>query len=381
MTIFRGIEKRELVDCAMGRIPADRVIKNGRWVCVQSGEIVSHTMIAIKGERIAYVGQETDAMIGTMTEVIDAGGGYLVPGLLDGHMHVESGMLTVTEYVRAVGVRGTTGMFIDPHEIGNVFGLAGVKLMADEAALQPIHVFVQVPSCVPSAPGFETSGAVIGAKEVEEALQWDNIIGLGEMMNYPGVFNNHPEVHEKMRLTLENNKVIGGHYSTQDMGLPFHGYAAGGPSDDHEATRTEDAVARVRQGMWVMMRQGSGWHDVAQLSKAVTELHLDSRRFILCNDDTHSHTLITEGHMDRVVRFAISQGLNPMQAIQMATINTAERFGVDADMGMIAPGRYADLLIMDDLSQMRPRLVIAKGRPIASNGNWLVDLPVIQYPD
>src|ERR1700693_1134712 len=152
---------RALVDCAMGRTPADLVIRGGRWVCVQSGEIVPNTDIAVKGSRIAYVGPDASHTLGPQTRGIDAAGRYLVPGLLDAHMHVESGMVTVTEFVRAVAPHGTTGMFVDPHEIANVFGLKGVKLMVDEAARQPIHVWVEMPSCVPSAPGFETPGASI----------------------------------------------------------------------------------------------------------------------------------------------------------------------------------------------------------------------------
>ncbi len=161
------------------------MIRNGQWVCVQTGEIIPHTDIAVVEGRISYAGPDASHCIGEETRIIDALNSYLVPGLLDGHMHVESGMLTVTEFVRAVMPHGTTGMFIDPHEIANVFGLRGVRLMVDEAALQPIHVFVQMPSCVPSAPGFETPGAVLGPAEVAEAMTWPGIVGLGEMMNFP----------------------------------------------------------------------------------------------------------------------------------------------------------------------------------------------------
>ena len=159
----------------------------GQWVCVQSGEIIDGTDVAVVDGRVAFVGADASHTVGKDTVVIDAHGKYLVPGLLDGHMHVELGMVTVTEFVRAVAPRGTTGMFIDPHEIANVFGLKGVKLMVDEAAKQPIHVWVQVPSCVPSAPGFETPGASISPEDVAEALTWPGVIGLGEMMNFPGV--------------------------------------------------------------------------------------------------------------------------------------------------------------------------------------------------
>jgi len=372
---------RNLVDVAMGREKADLVIKNGRWVCVQSGEIIPDTDIAVAGERIAFVGNDASHTIGETTRVVDADGMFLVPGLLDAHMHVESGMITVTEFVRAVAPRGTTGMFIDPHEIANVFGLKGVKLMADEAADQPIHVWVQVPSCVPSAPGLETPGSSIGPADVAEAMQWDRIIGLGEMMNFPGVYFSDQKMHDEMAATREAGKVIGGHYAAHDLGIPFHGYAAGGPEDDHEGTRKEDAIARVRQGMKAMLRLGSGWLDVEAQIKAVNEDGLDSRHFILCTDDSHSETLVNDGHMDRVLRHTIGLGTDPMTALQMATINTAEHFGVARDMGQIAPGRFADILLVEDLHDFHPHQVYARGTLLAEQGVWQIDLPSIAYPD
>ena len=371
---------RTLIDVAMGRAHADLVIRGGKWVSVQSGEIIPGTDVAVVDGHFAYVGSDASHSIGDKTKVVDAQGRYLVPGLLDAHMHVESGMVTVTEFVRAVAVRGTTGMFVDPHEIANVFGLKGVKLMVDEAQKQPIHVWVQMPSCVPSSPGFETPGASIGPKEVSEAMKWKGIIGLGEMMNFPGVFKSDKKLLDEMSATHAAGKTIGGHYASPDLGLPFHGYAAGGAEDDHEGTRLEDAVARVRQGMKVMLRYGSAWHDVSIGIKAITEKKLDSRRFILCTDDSHAATLTEEGHMDRVLRHAISEGLNPMTAIQMMTINSAEHFGLTKEMGMIAPGRWADVVLVEDLMNFKAEMVIAKGQIIAENGKLMIDLPAVKYP-
>jgi len=372
---------RQLVDCAMGRIPADLVIRNGRWVCVQTGEIIPDTEIAMLEGRIAFVGQDASHCVGPKTRIIDAEDRYMVPGLIDGHMHVESGMLTVTEFVRAVAPHGTTAMFIDPHEIANIFGVDGVRLMVEEAASQPVHVFVQAPSCVPSAPGFETPGASIGPDEVAEMMTWPGIVGLGEMMNFPGVVSSLEQVHAEMAATRHAGKVIGGHYASPDLGLPFHGYAVGGAEDDHEGTTQNDAVMRARQGMKVMMRYGSAWHDVAAQVKAITEQGLDPRRFILCTDDAHSATLVNEGHMDRVLRHAISQGLAPMTALQMATINTADHFGVSRDMGMIAPGRFGDVLLVRDLVNFTAEMVIARGQVVAEQQTLLVDLPRYAYPD
>lgn len=370
-----------LVDVAMGRQSADLVIQNGRWVNVHSGEIISNTDVAVKDGRIAYIGPDASHTIGENTQIIEGNGRYLIPGLCDAHMHVESGMVTVTEFARAVIPHGTTSMFIDPHEIANVLGLPGVKLMHDEAQTLPVNVYVQMPSCVPSAPGLETPGASIGPAEVAEAMQWPGIIGLGEMMNFPGVFMSDDKMHAEMAETMKAGKTIGGHYASLDLGLPFHGYVAGGPADDHEGTRVEDAVARVRQGMKAMLRLGSAWYDVASQVKAITEQGLDSRSFILCTDDSHSGTLVNDGHMNRVVRHAIAQGLKPITAIQMATLNTAQHFGVEKDIGSITPGRYADIVISSDLVNLPIELVIANGEILAQDGQLATDLPPYSYPD
>jgi adenine deaminase len=372
---------RALVDVAMGRKPADTVIRKGRWVSVQSGEIILDTDIAVIDGHVAYVGEDASHCIGPETKIIEAEGRYLVPGLLDGHMHIESGMVTVTEFVRAVAPRGSTGLFVDPHEIANVFGMKGIKLMVDEAQQQPIHVWVQMPSCVPSAPGLETPGASIGPEDVAEAMTWDGIIGLGEMMSFPSVFNGNEKILAELAATHAAGKVIGGHYPSPDLGLPFHGYVAGGIEDDHEGTRAEDAVARVRQGMKAMLRYGSAWLDVEKQVKAITEQRLDPHRFILCTDDSHAQTLTQFGHMDRVLRHAIAQGLNPITAIQMCTINTAEHFGLTREMGMIAPGRWADVVLVKELHDFHADMVMAKGQVIAENGQWKLDPPVVEYPE
>ncbi len=362
-------------------ISADLVLLHGTWVCVQSGELIPDTDVAIKNGRIAYVGADARHTIMPGTEVIDAENKYLVPGLLDGHMHVELSMLTVTEFVRAVVPHGTTGMFIDPHEIANVLGLKGVRLMAEEAARQPIHVWVEVPSCVPSAPGLETSGGEITSEDVTNALTWEGVIGLGEMMDYPGVAAGEAKALAVMEATRQAGKVIGGHYASPDLGRGFHAYAAGGAEDDHEGVRMEDAIARVRQGMKAMIRYGSAWHDVAAQAPAITNHGLDSRHFILCSDDSQAETLVNGGHMDRVVRQAISQGIPAMTALQMATLNTAEHFGLSGEIGQIAPGRWADILLVEDLGDFQAELVIARGKVVAKHGKFILELPEISYPE
>jgi len=369
-----------LVDVATGRRPADMVVRNGCWVNVFSGEIIPATDIAIAGGRFAYCGPDASHAIGPNTQVIDAGGRYLVPGLCDGHMHVESGMVTVTEFCRAVIPHGTTSMFIDPHEIANVLGLPGVRLMHDEALAMPVSVHVQMPSCVPSAPGLETPGATLGVADVAEAMTWENIIGLGEVMNFPGVVANDKVMAGEIAETVKAGKTVGGHYASPDLGAPFHGYAASGVEDDHEGTRAEDAIARVRQGMKAMLRLGSAWYDVAAQVKAVTEQGIDSRNFILCTDDSHSGTLVNDGHMDRVVRHAIAQGLKPVTAIQMATINTAEHFRLGREIGAIAPGRLADFLVVSDLAALTIDEVYGRGVLLAREGKLVVDIPPYDYP-
>jgi adenine deaminase len=371
---------KDLIDVATGRKPADMVVRNGRWVNVHSGEIISGTDIAIANGRFAAVGSDLGYCIGPATKIIEAEGRYLVPGLCDAHMHVESGMVTVTEFVRAVIPHGTTSMFIDPHEIANVLGIDGVRLMHDEAAAMPVSVFVQAPSCVPSAPGLETPGATISPDDVAEMLTWPNIIGLGEMMNFPGVAAGDPKMLAEIAATQRANKTVGGHYASPDLGKPFYGYVAGGPADDHEGTRMEDAIARVRLGMRAMLRLGSAWFDVAAQVKAITEAGLDSRNFVLCTDDSHSGTLVNDGHMNRVVRHAIAQGLKPITAIQMATLNTATHFGLEQELGSITPGRRADFFVTSDLVDLPIELVVGQGKILAENGLLHHDFATWDYP-
>nr|WP_319483423.1 adenine deaminase [uncultured Cohaesibacter sp.] len=371
----------QLVDVAMGRRSANSVVRNGQWVNVHTGEIIAGIDVAISGGRIAYVGADASHTIGEETSVIEANGRYMVPGLCDAHMHVESGMITVSEFARAVIPHGTTSMFIDPHEIANVLGLRGVRVMHDDAASLPINVQVQVPSCVPSAPGLENAGAEITVEDVREALTWPQICGLGEMMNFPGVAMGDAKMLGEIAATQDAGKTVGGHFPALDLGHMFHGYVAGGPADDHEGTRKEDAIARARQGMRPMLRLGSAWHDVAEQVKAITEDGIDPRSFILCTDDCHSGTLVNDGHMNRVVRHAIAQGLKPITAIQMATLNTAQHFGMDRDIGSITPGRRADIILTSDLPSLPIETVIAQGVVVAENGELLIDIPPVNYPD
>ncbi len=366
---------------AAGRAAADLVVRGGRLVNVQTREVLDGWEIAVAEGRFAYVGPDASHCIGDATDVIDADGRYLIPGFCDGHMHIESGMLIPAEFARAVIPHGTTTMFTDPHEIANVMGLEGVRLMHDEALIQPISIFTQMPSCAPSAPGLETTGYEIGPADVTEAMGWPGIIGLGEMMNFPGVVAGSQQMLAEIAATQAAGKTVGGHYASPDLGPEFHAYAAGGPADDHEGTSEADAIARARQGMRAMMRLGSAWYDVEAQITAITERGLDPRNFILCTDDCHSGTLVNDGHMNRVVRHAIDCGCDPLVALQMATINTATHFGLERELGSIAPGRRADVILTSDLRTLPIEQVIARGVTVARDGDCLVDCPHIDWPD
>ncbi|MGO4916755.1 adenine deaminase [Pseudogemmobacter sp. W21_MBD1_M6] len=370
-----------LVAVAAGRAPADLVIRGGIWVNVQTREVLPDHDIAIADGRFAYCGPDASHCVGPDTQIIEAGGQYMIPGLCDGHMHIESGMLTPAEFARAVIPHGTTSMFTDPHEIANVLGLRGVRMMHDEALMQPVNIFTQMPSCAPSAPGLETTGFEITADDVAEAMGWPGIIGLGEMMNFPGVVNGDPKMLAEMAATMNAGKTVGGHYASPDLGPAFAAYVAGGPADDHEGTCEADAIARVRQGMRSMMRLGSAWYDVETQITAITEKGLDSRNFILCTDDCHSGTLVNDGHMNRVVRHAIACGCDPLVALQMATINTATHFGLERELGSISPGRRADVVLTSDLRTLPIHRVIARGVTVAIDGAITVECPHYDWPD
>jgi adenine deaminase len=357
----------------MGREPADLVVTGGRLVDVHTREVLDGADLAVRHARVAMFGDVAHT-VGPETVRVDAEGAFLVPGLVDTHLHVESSMITVTRFAEAVLPHGTTTAFIDNHEIANVFGLEGVRWMLDEGRGLPLKVFLQVPSCVPALPGLEDAGAVIGPAEIHEALSWPEVVALGEMMNMPGVISSDPGVHELIGATLEAGLPVTGHWSL--AGWTDHrlqAYVAAGIDSDHETVRREDALAKLRAGMWVQFREGSAWHDVAELVRVITEDGVDSRHALLCTDDVHPETLVTVGHMDHVVRTAIEAGLDPLVAIQLATVNGAEYFGLRRDLGSLAPGRIADVLFVEDLATLRPHRVLANGADLGS-------LPPFAYP-
>lgn len=368
----------ELVDVAMGKAPADLVIRAATLVDVYSRELCPRTTISIKGSRIASVG-DFEPLVSSQTQVIDADRFYACPGLIDGHIHIESSLLEPIEFARAVIPRGTTAVMIDPHEIANVLGVEGIRLMLKRTENIPLKVYVQAPSCVPSTVNLETSGARIGPKEVAMMLKWSRIIGLGEVMNYPGVLAGDARLREMIRETSEARKVVEGHAPSL-LGRQLNGYLSAGITGDHESTSEQELVEKLRLGCTVEIREGSTSHNLPTLVHALKKRNLSSRRTILVSDDRHAGDLIKLGHMDHNVRMAIEEGLDPIDAITMASLNTAEHFRVDTEIGGIGPGRRADVILTRDLSKMEAGTVIADGRIVAKDGVLLAKIPPRGFP-
>ncbi|NMO94459.1 adenine deaminase [Paenibacillus lemnae] len=370
---------RHLAQVALGQAPADLVIKNGILVNVFTGELQGHIDVAVAKGRIAYIGQ-ADHTIGQSTQVIEAEGRYITPGLLDGHMHVESTMLTVTEFAKAAMVKGTTAVFMDPHEIANVFGSDGVRWMHEEGQQLPLKVFTTFPSCVPATQDLEDAGAALGVEDIAAGLTWENVAGLGEVMNFPGVVHGDPVMCGEIEATLKAGKTVTGHFPSDDD-RELQAYLASGVSSCHETVTREQALQKVRLGMHLMIREGSAWHDVKEVIKVVTEDKVRTDNISLVTDDVYPMTLLELGHLNHVVRRAIEEGVDPVTAIQMGTINVARYFGMEQELGSIAPGKTADLLLISDLQKMEPSVVIADGSVVAENGELVAEFPVYAYPE
>ncbi len=378
--------KKQLWQCsadlsavAMGRIPAETVITGAKLVNVCTHEIIENTDVAIHSGRIALVG-DAGHCIGKDTKVIDAKGRYIVPGLLDGHIHVESSMLSVGEYARAVVPHGTVGIYWDPHEICNVLGLDGVHLMMEDAKRTPLKAMVTTPSCVPAVPGFEDSGSLVSSEDIAEEMKRDDVVGLGEMMNFPGVLGGVEETHKITGNTLAADKVVTGHFSIPETGRGLNAYIASGARCCHESTRAEDVIAKMRLGMYAMMRMGSAWHDLPVICKAITEHSVDTRFAVIVSDDNHSSTLLNEGHLDYLVRLAVANGIDPISAIQMVTINCATCFRMDHELGSITPGKCADIVFVSDLAKFDVDEVIIDGELVAAGGKMLNEFEEFTYP-
>ncbi|MFP3953224.1 MAG: adenine deaminase [Candidatus Acetothermia bacterium] len=357
----------DLIKVVNGEVPADRIIENGTLVNVLTREKLAHDVV-VKGKRIAYVGPDGRKFAGEGTEIVDTSGLYLAPGFLDAHLHIESSMLSPTRFARLVAGRGITTIFFDPHEIANVAGIEGVRWMTDEMNRTPVNGFLTVPSCIPaSSTELETTGGEFGLPQIKEALGWDTAAALGEMMNFPGVLNRDEETIDKLAATADTHLPIEGHASGL-TGPQLDGYVAAGVGSDHESVTKQEAVERARKGLWTYIREGSGWSDLVQVIKAITEEGLSTDRFCLVTDDRDPHDLLTEGGVDNSIRLAIEEGLDPVEAIRMATINPATRYRLDDEIGSIAPGRRADINLISNLEGLTVEETYLGGVPVGEIG-------------
>ncbi len=347
-----------LIQVAKGELPADLVLANARVVNVFTGEIEPGNVAIYQGS-IAGVGDYHQAK-----EVLDLEGRYLAPGLIDGHTHLESSMLDVAQYARAVVPRGTLAVVTDLHEIANVAGLAGMKYVMSRARRLPLELFLMAPSCVPST-SLGTSGASLGVAELRQVLRWKGCIGLGEVMNFPGVLSGDLGILSKIDLT--RGKVADGH-APGVSGKNLSAYIAAGIYSDHESVTLDEAREKLRQGMFIMIRQGSSEKNLAALLPLVTDKTY--KRCMLVVDDRSCVDLLRDGDIDAVVRQAIAGGLDPVRALQLATLNPAEYFRLDR-LGAIAPGYQANLIVIGDLARLRIDMVFYRGRLVARDGKPL----------
>lgn len=374
----------ELVRVAQGASPADLVIRHVNLVSVTTHEILPDTDIAVACGRIAYLGigeHTAEHCVGPDTKVVDARGLYAAPGLMDSHIHVESAMVGVAEYARAVVPHGTTGIFCDPHEVGNVAGMPGVRAMFEDARRVPLKAMMTPPSCVPAVTGVEDTGAEVTAADIADSMTWDNVVALGEMMNFPGILAGEKNAVDEVRATLAADRVVTGHFPSPDRDRGLNAYVAAGVSSCHESGSFDEVLSKLRLGMWVQLRQGSAWLNLPGYLPQLVASGVDMRHCLLCSDDNHPHTLVDEGHMDRILRTAVELGLDPVAALQMATINCAEYFGLGHDMGSITPGKCADIVLLEDLETFRARKVFIDGELVAEDGRARFEVEPYAWPD
>jgi len=354
----------ELAAAATGRVPCDLNIVNCVLVDVFQGRIVPDSTVSISRGVIVGVNDGLRA-----ENTFDAKGRFLAPGFMDAHVHIESSLLSPSQYARIVVPRGTTSVAADPHEIVNVLGYDGMNYMLRSSENLPLDVYLTVPSCVP-ATHFDSAGAALFASDMHQFAREDRVLGLGEVMNFPGVLTAETTLMDKIALFKGSGKIIEGH-SPGLRGRDLSAYIAAGIFSDHEATDAEEAAEKVSKGMWVMIREGSAARDLAALVKAVTPAN--ARRFLLCSDDRHPTDLMREGHIDRMLRLLVERGIDPIDAIRMATINPAERFGLRSS-GAIAPGFAADIVLVEDLKEFNVTAVFKRGKSVAENGKLVAEI-------
>jgi adenine deaminase len=355
---------KQLIDCAAGRIPADLVLKNGKIIHVLTGEIAVGD-VAIIDDHIAGIGAYEGK------ETVDLAGRYLSPGFIEGHIHIESSMLTPGRFAEAVLPHGTTTVICDPHEIANVCGKIGINYMLTENS--PLSIYAMAPSCVP-ATHMETSGAVFSADDIADILDHPRVLGLAEMMNFPGTVAAVADVNEII-LQARNRKVLIDGHAPGLSGHDLQAYIAAGISSDHECTTLAEAMEKLRYGMSIFIREGSTARDLEELLPIFTTPA--ARHCLLVTDDRHADDLVEHGHLDYILRRAVQLGADPVTALQMVTLNPALHFGF-ADRGAIVPGYRADLVILEDLKQFKVKQVYCRGRCVAEDDAMLT--PVSEQP-
>ncbi|MBO5525247.1 MAG: adenine deaminase [Clostridia bacterium] len=361
---------KNCINAALKRQPADLVLKGGSFVNVFTQQIVKAD-VAIVGNKIVGFGEGYEGK-----EVVDITGKIVTPGLIDGHVHIESSQLSPEEFASLIVPRGTTTIIADPHEITNVCGIAGAEYIAKASENVPLEVKVQLPSCVPATP-FETSGCVLTGEDTEKYIKNDYIYGLGEMMNYPGVIYAVPDVLKKIEAALALGKVVDGHAPTLS-GDALNAYLSAGISTDHECITNEEIEEKIGKGLYCHLRHGSSTRNLVSNAKSVNEKNL--RRFILCTDDRHAADLKRKGHLDDALRQLVKSGMDPIWAIVMGTINNAECYGLRWK-GAIAPHYDADLVVFDNLSDFNAALVVKDGKIVAKDGKALFDTSVRYLPE
>ena len=368
--------RKELIKAALGLVECDLAIKNAQLLNVFTGEIYPATVFVYDGA-IAHVEyRNLEEGLDKVKNVVDAEGKYLIPGLIDAHMHVESSMLTPRNFAKVSIPSGTTTIVMDPHEIGNVYGVEGVKYMHDSGEGLPQRQFVDIPSCVPAVPECENAGAEFFAKEIEELAELKRVIGLAEVMDYIGVINQEDRMADIIHAAERKGLYLQGH-APFVSGRNLSAYLIGGPVTDHESRTGEEAIEKLRSGMYIDSRESSITHNVKDIWEGVKHCKFFDH-YCLCTDDREADDLLHEGHINYVVNAAIKYGMDPVTAIKSATLNTAREINV-TDLGAIAPGYVADMLLVEDLSNIHPTHVFFEGKLVAQDGKLLQPIEDKEY--
>lgn len=353
-----GVPYPDLAAAALGNVPCDLNIVRCNLVDLLSGRVVPDSTVSIRHGIIVGVNDGLEA-----AETYDAQGAFLAPGFIDAHVHIESSLLSPAEYAKVVVPRGTVAVVADPHEIVNVMGYDGMMYMLRASEGLPLDVFLTVPSCVP-ATGFDTAGAAFWASDMYPFVRDPRVLGLGEVMNFPGVLSGEATLLDKMALFRDAGKPLDGH-APGLRGRALSAYAASGISSDHEATSAEEALEKISKGMTVMIREGSAARDLDALAPAMTAR--TASRFLLCSDDRHVTDLLYDGHVDRSLRMLVERGIDPLDALSAASLNAARHYGIRSH-GAVAPGYAADLVLLESLSSFKVLSVFKHGEQVAKDG-------------